>query len=313
MDNNDVVFAGNMFLLFVLSFLFVCGCSSRQEVAAGPVGQFPSPMADAIRGHGRIHDKDVPGVSFVLKDVLSKPVEVYFTDGGGAVDPVDLLVHFHGAGYVARRAVYDSGQPFIVAVVNLGSGSAVYEREFQSESAFDRLIERVRDSVSQRRSTDIEIRRVYLSSFSAGYGAVRAILKDHPSALDGIVLLDGLHTDYVPSRRVLAQGGKLNDAKLKGFLAYARLAMAGEKKLLITHSEIFPGTYASTTETADYLIDSLHLQRHSVLKWGPVGMQMLTETRANGLTVLGFAGNTAPDHIDHFHGLPAFLKMLLGE
>ena len=164
-----------------------------------------------------------------------------------------------------------------------------------------------------RSGAEIEVGRVYVSSFSAGYGAVRAILKGHASEVDGIVLLDGLHTDYVPPRLVLAQGGKLNDAKLEGFVDYARRAMEGEKKLLITHSEIFPGTYASTTETADYLIDSLHLQRHPVLKWGPVGMQMLTETRAGGLTILGFAGNTAPDHIDHLHGLPAFLKMLLDE
>jgi hypothetical protein len=87
--------------------------------------------------------------------------------------------------------------------------------------------------------------------------------------------------------------------------------MDDKKKFLITHSEIFPGTYASTTETTDSLIRSLNLQRHAVLKWGPVGMQMLTETRAKGLTILGFAGNSAPDHVDHFHGLPTFLKMIL--
>ena len=79
----------------------------------------------------------------------------------------------------------------------------------------------------------------------------------------------------------------------------------------MTHSEIFPGAYASTTQCADYLMNSLHLQRHPVLKWGRVGMQMLSETHLNGLTILGFAGNSAPDHVDHFHGLPTFLKMIL--
>jgi len=38
---------------------------------------------------------------------------------------------------------------------------------------------------------------------------------------------------------------------------------------------------------------------------------MLTETEAGELTILGFAGNSAPDHVDHFHGLPIFLKMVL--
>ncbi len=268
-------------------------------------------MKDAIRAHERIDKKEVPGASMVLNDALSKPVEVYCTEAGHERQPMNLLVHFHGASYVAKRAGYESGRPFIVAVVNLGSGSAVYENEFRDEGTFPTLIERVRVCVSERAAAEVEISRIYLSSFSAGYGAVRAILKNHAAALAGIVLLDGLHTDYVPSGCLLAQGGALNTEKLTGFLDYARLAVEGKKRFLITHSEIFPGTYASTTETADYLIDALHLQRHAVVKWGPVGMQMLSETHQGGLTVLGFAGNTAPDHIDHFHGLPVFLRMLL--
>ena len=267
-------------------------------------------MVEHIRAHERIESKEVPGVSIVLKDVLSKPVEVYFADQGDESGPMDLLIHFHGAGYVPRHAVYGSKHPLLLAVANLGSGSSVYENVFQSPSTFPRLVEMIYRAASERKGTKIEPSRVYLSSFSAGYGAVRAILKHYSSAVDGIVLLDGLHTGYVPPRRVLSQGGALDDENLKDFIEYARLAVDNKKKFLITHSEIFPGTYASTTETADYLIRSLGLQRHPVLKWGPVGMQLLTETRAGGLTILGFAGNSAPDHVDHFHGFPIFLKTI---
>jgi hypothetical protein len=42
-------------------------------------------------------------------------------------------------------------------------------------------------------------------------------------------------------------------------------------------------------------------------------MQLLSETNAGGLHILGFAGNTAPDHIDHLHGLATFLKMMLND
>jgi hypothetical protein len=174
------------------------------------MNQFPSPMTDAIRAHERIKDDALPGVSIVLNHALSKPVEVYFADQGHERQRMNLLIHFHGASYVPKHAGYDSGRPFIVAVVNLGSGSAVYENEFRDKSTFPRLIEMIRTCVSERASTEIEISRIYLSSFSAGYGAVRAILKNHQSVLDGIVLLDGLHTDYVPSGRVLSQGGVLN-------------------------------------------------------------------------------------------------------
>jgi hypothetical protein len=302
-------------IVSVLLLACFCGCSRERKAPPQPqqVSQFPSPMRDAIRMHERIDNKAVPGVSLVLSQVLSKPVEVYFTEQGRELHRRDLLIHFHGVSYIPNHAAYDSGHPFIVAVVNLGSGSAVYEKEFRDESTFPKLVEAIRKAVAEKAGTEIEIPRIHLSSWSAGYGAVRAILRNHASALDGIVLLDGLHTDYVPSGLVLAQGGVLNGEKMKGFLEYARLAAEGGKQLVMTHSEIFPGTYASTTETADYLIETLHLQRHPVLKSGPMGMQMLSETHVNGLSILGFAGNSAPDHIDHLQGLPAFLKMILDQ
>ena len=298
-------------LLSIILPAFLCGCSAEKEAKPGQIDQFPSPMVDYIRRHERIENMDVPGVSIVLKDALSKPVEVYYTDQSNESGPMDLLIHFHGSSYVPKHAVYDSDHPLLLAVVNLGSGSSVYENAFQNKSTFPGLVEMIYRTASGRKAAKIKPFRIYLSSFSAGYGAVRAILKNHQPEVHGVVLLDGLHTDYIPSRRVLSKGGKLNDEKLRDFIRYARLAMDNKKKFLITHSEIFPGTYASTTETADFLIRSLHLQRSPVLRWGSVGMQMLTETRAGGLTILGFAGNSAPDHIDHFHGLPVFLKMML--
>ena len=90
--------------------------------------------------------------------------------------------------------------------------------------------------------------------------------------------------------------------------ALARAAARGEKRMLIAHSEIFPGTYASTTETADWTVAALGLRRTPVLKWGPRGMQQLSEVHAGRLWVLGFAGTTAPDHIDQLHALRDLLK-----
>jgi hypothetical protein len=36
-------------------------------------------------------------------------------------------------------------------------------------------------------------------------------------------------------------------------------------------------------------------------------MQQLSETTAGKLAVIGYAGNTAPDHTDHLHALGAHL------
>ena len=309
------------FLFILLVCVFGCSVeripapeeplSSQQQSAPQQMSQYPSPMADAIRAHERIENKSVPGLTIQLNDVLSKPVKIYAPEMDRQLEKVDLLIHFHGASFVPERAAYDSKHPFIVATVNMGSGSSVYERPFESKEAFTELVEAVVNSVSEKKSINIELSKIYLSSFSAGYGSVRAILRDHEARVDGIILLDGLHTDYVPSRKVLAEGGKLNEKNLTGFVRYARLAIEGKKRFVITHSAIFPGTYASTTETADFIINSLGLKRQPTLKWGPGGMQVVSKTYAGNLAILGFAGNTAPDHIDHFHGLPYFLKMIL--
>jgi pimeloyl-ACP methyl ester carboxylesterase len=205
-----------------------------------------------------------------------------------------------------------SGSGTVVAVVNLGAGSGIYDRSFSAPAAFDSLLASIANETSAALGHPVRIGRVTLVGFSAGHGAVRAILRDpkHFERVDAILLLDGMHTSYVPEGQPLAAGGTLDSTNLVAFEAFARAAMKGEKRFVVTHSEIFPGTFASTTETADWLIRSLALTRAPVLKWGPRGMQQLSEVKAGRFQLLGFAGNSAPDHIDQLHGLPEFLALL---
>ncbi len=95
------------------------------------------------------------------------------------------------------------------------------------------------------------------------------------------------------------------------FASFARAAVRGEKRFLVAHSEIFPGTFASTTETADWLLRTLGLRRTPVLRWGPRGMQQLSEVHPGRFELLGFAGNSAPDHVDHLHAMPELLARAL--
>lgn len=46
------------------------------------------------------------------------------------------------------------------------------------------------------------------------------------------------------------------------------------------------------------------------MKWGPMQTQQLSEVRAAKLLLIGFAGNSAPDHVDQLHSLPDYLKWL---
>jgi hypothetical protein len=196
--------------------------------------------------------------------------------------------------------------------VNIAPGSGAYDRAFSDPAVYDSLLAAVGRALSATSGKPARVNRVTLVGFSAGHGAIRAILRDprHFDSVNGVLLLDGLHTSYVPEGAVIDKGGVLDTTNLVAFTRYARAAMRGEKRFLITHSEIFPGTFASTTETSDYLIGALGLERKPVLQWGPGGMQQLSEVRQGQFEIMGFAGNTGPDHIDQFHGMPEFLRRL---
>jgi hypothetical protein len=159
----------------------------------------------------------------------------------------------------------------------------------------------------------MSIGNVTLTGFSAGHGATRAILLEprHFEAVDAILLMDGMHTSYIPERRVLADSGTLDTTNLAAFANFARAAARGEKRFLVTHSEIFPGTFASTTETADWVLRAMDVRRQPTLAWGPRGMQQTSRARAGQFEVMGFAGNSAPDHVDHLHAMPELLRRLL--
>jgi hypothetical protein len=127
------------------------------------------------------------------------------------------------------------------------------------------------------------------------------------SKVDRVIAIDGIHTDYVDGKPGPLES-RLETGKLEPWLALAREAMAGRKRLLVLHTEIFPGTFASTTETADWLIRELGLRRRAVARWGPMGAMLLSDTRAGRLRIQGYAGNSAPDHVDLLHALPDLLR-----
>ena len=294
-----------------LVLLLTFGCASAPQPAVPvappptPATQNPSPMVEHTRTHQRVAQKALAGRRFTIEGVLEKPVEVLITAAAAASDRVEYLLHFHGAPWLAMQGAEESGRPFVVLAVNLGGGGNRYSSAFADAAVFERLLQGAAEAVASQ-GIPQPPRAIFLTAFSAGYGAVREIVRQVPERIDGVLLLDGLHTSYVPERKPIADGGKLEESRLMPFVDYAR----GGKRLVITHSEIFPGTFASTTETTDWLIAQLGLKRTPVLQWGPLGMQQLSEVRAGNLTILGFAGNTAPDHVDHFHAIGAWLPML---
>lgn len=302
--------------LVLPTLLIAQGAPPASSPAQPPAAQHPSPMQERTRLHARLAPASLDGVTRRVTGPGGRPVELWISRKAEAAmrrhGRVDVVVHFHGAAWLPQQAVAELGAPAVAAVVNLGSGSGVYDRTYRDPAAFDSLLAEVTRAAAEGTTRPVRIRRLTLTAYSAGHGAVRAILREprHAAAVQAVLLLDGMHTSYVPEGRVLADGGTLDTTNLTALASYARTAMRREGRFLVTHSEIFPGTFASTTETADWLLDAIGVRRRPILRWGPRGLQQLSEARAGQFLLRGYAGNSAPDHIDQFHAMPELLREL---
>jgi hypothetical protein len=224
------------------------------------------------------------GTMFIPKQVASK-------------DPLPVFVHFHGDGWIAETAAARSGKLAVISV-QLGSGSAVYGKPFTDAARFRKLI----DEASKKAGVRLDV--AGLSGWSAGYGAVRAILRHQPyyKQVRWVILLDGLHASY-------DKGKRPRPADLDVFVQLAKDAVAGKKRFLVTHTRIEPGSYASTTESSDYLLAQAGVKRRAMPGPGPSRLPRESEARQKGLLVIGCAGTTAAVHVDHLHALPALLEL----
>jgi len=217
---------------------------------------------------------------------------------------VRLLVFFHGGAWLPEVAVAKRRNMAVISV-QAGSGSATYANLFADPQRFRKLI------ADAELKSGLSFGEIDLGGWSAGCAASRAILNDPVSygRVGRVLCIDGIHTGYVNGNPG-PEESQIETNNLQLWLQLGRDAIAGKKRLIITHSEIFPGTFASTTETADYLLREWGLKPHPVVKWGPMKTQMLSEVKRGRLLVIGFAGNSAPDHVDELHSLPEYLRWL---
>lgn len=231
-------------------------------------------------------------------------------------DSYDLLVHFHGDPNVILREASRAELHSAIAIVNFRGLSSAYRRPFEHDaSLFEQLL--VQSGCELRKaefaSASAIERRIVVSSFSAGYGAVREILKAEANLdrIEGYVAADSIYASIVdsPDDVVAPPPRRVEPQHMHDFLNLAHQAARGEKLFVLTHSAQ-PTPYASTTETADYLIDALKLERAFHTATDESRSPKSTCVRG-GFQVIGYGGVEADDHLWHLRKIgDAFGHML---
>jgi hypothetical protein len=261
--------------------------------------QNPSPMVEHTRQHPRIEKSEPAGRREKLAaGTLFIPARLQ------GRKRLPLFIHFHGAEWLPQVAAAREGRSAVISV-QTGAGSSVYAKQFLGGVLFDQIL---REASAK---TGVTFGPIALTAWSAGHGAIREILQvpAYYDRVQSVLLIDGFHTGYAAGKPGPLES-VLEPDHLEIFLKFARDAVAGRKRMIVTHSEIFPGTFASTTETTDWLVSQLGLTRRAVLRWGPMRTQQLSEVRRGRFLLIGYAGNSAPDHVDQLNSLPEYLKWL---
>lgn len=277
-------------------FLLTVCCAVTPIAAQTAVLQNPSPMVEHTRAHPRLSEQPPDGRREKLAlGTLFVPAKLRLKS------PTPVLFFFHYRDSVPEVAAARRGM--VVVSIQIGEGSRVYARPFLDPLFFSRLLREAETKAG------VELKPITLAGWSAGCGAIRQIMStpEYYPQVANTIMIDGIHTAYTEGKPGPLES-QIEPEPLQIFIQLARDAIAGKRRVLITHSEIFPGTFASTTETADYMLRTLGLQRRPVLKRGPMGTQQLSEVRIGNFHMMGFAGNSGPDHVDQLHSLAEYLK-----
>jgi hypothetical protein len=264
--------------------------------ALAQMAQNPSPMVEHTRPHPRLPQQTATGARHPLEiGTLFLPPKMPRNK--------TLLIFFHGGTWLPEVAA--AKHKMAAISIQVGAGSDTYAQAFADPARFRKLVGEAEDQSKAHFS------KIVLGGWSAGCGAVRELLRtpDIYSRVNTVLCIDGMHAGYVNGKPG-PQESELDPANLDIWLQLGKDAMAGKKQFIVTHSEIFPGTFASTTETADYVVKMLGLPLKPVLKQGPMGLQQLGQAQKGKFLLMGFAGNSAPDHVDQMQALPEWLRLV---
>lgn len=222
-------------------------------------------------------------------------------------DDLDLFIHFHGAAKAMEREFGKTGRAGVVIAVNYNGLSSAYSKPFASTKRFDEILgEAMRELKTRGRvSRDARWNRVCVSSFSAGFGAVRELLREPSSfdRIDALVLADTVYAGYAEK-----EGRQIvNPEHVEPFRRFAERAVAGEKMMILSHCHLKPDGYAGTHQVADALLSSLGIQREPADEQGPGGIHVTSRAEKGRFHLFGCAGETGQDHGQHLTNLGYWL------
>lgn len=281
-------------------------CLMAAGLYAEPAGatSAPAPSASSPAAAG-------PAGQFIKLETGTLFIPVTF---GRAAREVDLLVHFHGDPPTVGRNVEAARLDVVVLIINYPGLSAAYANPLRDDpDLFDKALAGALARLEQEKlvTGQARWRTVCVSSFSAGFGAVRELLKQdrYVERIRAICMLDSIYAGYAADSTETDK--RVEPENMLGYRRFARAAALGDKTFILTHSYLVPGSYASTIETADDLISHVGARRRSVDESVPDSpVQVVSRAQLGEFKVWGCAGTDGEAHMQHLRHMRIWLPEL---
>ncbi|MFB3894991.1 MAG: hypothetical protein ACE14V_01690 [bacterium] len=226
----------------------------------------------------------------------------YVPDG----DNIDVLFHMHGAYSTVENDLLLSGKNCVLINVTFNGLSGVYSSYFSDQTIFRTILNSAMAKLkSLGYASNPRVRFLCVSAWSAGFGGVRDLINStsYYTTINALCMLDCPYASYYPSAPTVSS------TDMAPFLKFAKEAVLGSKTYFMSHTEILT-PYASTSETAEYLINNVGTTRQSYSGTNSYGMLYRSKTEWNKFYIHGFQGNTAQDHMNHLYAAYLFLDYI---
>jgi hypothetical protein len=292
----------------------LAGCGSNAKAPASPAAAsavVPPPMP-----RRNIAPPAMPPKGLVLQVNHELAMFVLFVpEGWSNPTPikVDLAIHFHGAPWFAIDEHLRRGLRGPLLCFSPGEGSTIYRKPFEDRGYFARLLARVESELRRHgAAADAKVSTVDVSSFSAGYGAVRELVKspEYCRLIRRIVLCDSMYASFAPGST-----GRPAPEHIEPWVAFAKMAAKGEKTFVLTYSLVPTSNYASSSLCATALIETVGaskvmVPRGSIAATVDPDFPLLSRSDVGHFHVWGYDGADAAAHLTHVRHLADVWKAL---
>lgn len=273
--------------------LLVAFAACRAEPASS-VPPRPAPSLATLERLARGERVLLPDAELLIPEGFTPPA-----DG-----TVPLAIHFQGGVVIAEENFARMQRPGVLIASSLAGRSSTFSKPYEDPAAFRTLLAEGERELSSRCGRDVRFGPILITFFSAGYGAVRELLKV-PEFFDRITAL--VSADSIYGSAVAADVRAPAAAQMIDFLRFAQAAARGDKIFVLAHG-MYPTDYASTSECADLVLASVAGHREPGRGYTERGVPIGGEFHRRGFHFYTFDEAGPGIHVDCLWMIPELVR-----